>query len=194
MWKYGNKRQIVTYRLFSPVNLIKIAELGTNCKIIFKWCFSNFIASSLTETCVYKDHVLLYFFFCNLFQVFHKVTGLESSNKHFKTEFQNFKVDFPGDLDLSGENAISMLAKIYQCIVLCVINQLKSIYLSCFNLHFLIWCPPLFFGNLVVETLLCGGRNMAVNGNVSFRGEGLNNLVLTCSEVNINPFAFVSNV
>jgi hypothetical protein len=35
---------------------------------------------------------------------------------------------------------------------------------------------------------------MAVNGNVSFRGEGLNNLVLTCSEVNINPFAFVSNV
>ena len=54
--------------------------------------------------------------------------------------------------------------------------------------------PPLFFGNLVVETLLCGGRNMAVNGNVSFRGEGLNNLVLTCSEVNINPFAFVSNV
>ena len=50
----------------------KIAERETNCKRISKWCFSNFIASPLTEKKVSMDILRInYIFFFSLYNLVH---------------------------------------------------------------------------------------------------------------------------
>ena len=83
----------------------KIAEPGTNCKRISKWCFSNFTVSPLTEKKVAMDILRIKYIFkpYNLVR-FYPLKG-DHSFSYYKFAYQNID----GDLFLSISSETNMV-------------------------------------------------------------------------------------